>query len=315
MVFGLVMAAILAVGAASPAEDAASALQKVEALKEDLAIERALNAGEMKASAAECLTFPLSTTPTGPRWTKRYTRSNKSADVTVWRKPCADSTSFVLVTIKPVAGSPFVCSPDATIQNSVQYSNLAYSQNSRGTDSICSDVFVPVTGWLNVRSPAGFDQNKAFTLVSNYFTGDQRINVPAFDPSAYNLAPPPAKITKDYSGSWFTASEQIKNQGWALVFNEELKMAVAYWFTGSVDGKSLEWFTVVGDFDGDTAEMDIYKTKDVTFIGATGSTSPFGKFTIEFESCSKGLATYEMEDGREGSLPIERLIPAPAGCN
>lgn len=315
MSLGFFVAIAMAAGAGSSTDRLEAAAQQIDALKQELAIGRSHGTSDAKASAQQCLNFPLPTTPVGPRWTKRYTRYGKSADVTVWRQPCEDGTSFVLVTLKPVGGPAWICKPDAVIQGGVQFSDVSYQQAVNGFDTICGDIFVPVTGWLKARSPDGFDPDKSFTLISTHFTGDQRLAVPAFKPSDYDLAPPPAKITKDYSGSWFTASDEIKNQGWALVFNEELKMAVAYWFTGSTDGESLEWFTVVGSYEGDTAEMDIYKTRDVTFVGATGSTSPFGKFTIEFESCSRGVATYDMADGRKGSLPIERLIPAPEGCN
>lgn len=282
----------------------------------------AFKASEGGKSAPSCLSFPLPTTPSGPRWTKRYIDPISAAvgiamevNVTVWRQPCGEGRSAVLVTLSPATPASTYCPSSVTIiQGASELSSIHVAKDADARRLVCGNIWDPVTGWLFNLDSVQLNPDKSFILVDSNFTGDGRLSVPAYDPAAYGSTPAPGSITKDYSGSWFTPGEQVKNQGWALIFNEELKMAGAYWFTGSVDGKSLEWFTVVGSYEGDTAVMDIYKTKDVTFIGATGSTARFGSFTIEFESCSKGVATYNMADGRKGSLPIERLIPAPEGC-
>ena len=316
MGIGLGVAAVLvAVGGAGA--DVGNAYAEAVQMRARVLHEKGGDLAQEKASRPPtCLNFPLPTTPVGPKWTKRFEQSGRKTDLTFWRHPCGQGESVVLVTLTPVTSDASFCTGGSNIiQNGVQLSSVYIVKGEGISDVVCGPVLITQTGWVNNLDTQQLDHDLGFIWVDRDFPGDGRISIPAYNPSDYNVAPPPAKITKDYSGSWFTASEQIKNQGWALVFNDEAKMAVAYWFTGSTDGKSLEWFTVVGSYEGDTAEMDIYKTKDVTFVGATGSTMPFGKFTIEFESCSRGVATYDMADGRKGSLPIERLIPAPAGCN
>lgn len=317
MGFGLVMAALLAAAGGTGVDVDSAYAEGAEMRTRALQHEKGGEFAHEKASRApSCLTFPLPTTPSGPKWTKRFERTGRKTDLTFWRQPCGQDKSVVLVTLTPVTSDAYFCTGGSDIiQNGVQLSSVYVVTGERITDNVCGPVLITQTGWVNNLDTQQLDHNLGFTWVDTSFAGDGRVSIPAYKPSDYNVAPPPAKITKDYSGSWFTDSNQIQNQGWALIFNEEMKMAIAYWFTGSADGKSLEWFTVVGSYQEDKAEMDIYRTRDVTFLGATGSTSPFGKFTIDFESCSKGVATYDMADGRKGSVPIERLIPAPAGCN
>lgn len=314
MIMGVLLAGALALSGPSLNADIEAMAAELAQAKEEITLMQA-KTGPDKALPAGCLTFPLPTTPVGPKWTKRYDRLGKLTDVIVWRQPCSGGKSVVLVTLKPVTSNAYFCSTNTNIiQGDSQLSSIYVVKGTRSTDYVCGDVLIPVTGWINNLDSQQLDHDKGFTLVINYFTGNGRLAIPAYDPAAYSVGPPPAAISKDYSGSWFTNVATVQNQGWALIFNEELRMGAAYWFTGSADGKSLEWFTAVGDYQNATATLDVFKTTGVTFAGATGESVEFGTLKIEFESCSSGLATYDLHDGRKGSLTMERLLPAPNDC-
>lgn len=267
----------------------------------------------------DCLAFPLPTTPTGPKWTSRWSKANGDhVDVTIWRKACSGSQSVVLVTLKPVStNGPFICGTSTTFtatQGDVQATSTRFSDEPAGYRNICVNLQTPITGWLSVQMTPLFDHNKAFELHAREFPS-QEISVPAYDPTKYNLTPPPLNITHEFSGSWYYSGYEVQNQGWFLEFNPEHQIAIAAWFTGDDTADHLKWYTSSGTFSGDVATMELWETKYVTFGGTTGVSKEVGTLKFTFTSCNRGLAEWEFEDGRKGSLPIDRMIPAPTGCH
>lgn len=314
MGIGIILAGLVAMSGPSQNADI-QALEDTLAHYQDQVVVMQAKTAPSKALPANCLTFPLPSKPVGPSWTIRFDWFGKLSDIIIWRMPCSGESSVVLATVKPISADAYYSGANTNIiQGDTQLSSVYFVKGEKTSDFISGDILIPMTGWINVLDSQQLDHNKAFTLVNKYFTGNGRLSVPAYDPSDYNVEPLPASITKDYSGSWFTNSASIQNQGWALVFSEELNFGAAYWFTGSKDGKNLEWFTAVGEYDGDTATLDVFKTTGVTFAGSTGESVEFGTLKIEFENCSNGLATYDLADGRKGTLPMTRLLPAPEGC-
>lgn len=264
-----------------------------------------------------CVAFPLPTTPSGPTAEGLYLRSNETADVIVWRVPCgADrAQAQTLITFRPRTGSPFVCSM-TVLQNGLQYDLTALRRSPSSGDSLCGDLLLPVTAYIPPTSTSGvaFDDDAAFTLIyTPTSTSGLRLEVPAYNPALYGVQPPSFTIKPGMSGAWNTAG--VAAQGWYFDINESGKIFAAAWFTGSQNGLSLDWYSALGTYAGDSVTTTLFRSSGVGFAqGSTATTAPFGTLTFEFESCTSGVATWQMNDGRTGTLPIRKLLPPPAGC-
>lgn len=333
MIWKVALAALLATGVASAndfdelsietleQEYAALGSAVVEADQTMAKNRRVQIAQSAKSVPAGCLTaasYPLPTEPVGPKVTSRWRKSNGDAvDVTVWRKPCSNADSVALVTFKPVStNGPFICGTTSTftiIQDAVQSTSTSITDDERGHAAICLNLYMPITGVLNARMQPTFDHNKAFTVRAREFAAP--LEVPAFDPTQYDLTPPVLRITHEFSGSWYYIGQDVQNQGWFLEFNPANKIALAAWFTGDETADQLMWYTANGSFTGNEATMDLYQTKYVMFGGSTGITTKTGSLKFTFTNCTTGVAEWEFDDGRAGSLPIHRMIAAPEGCD
>lgn len=265
-----------------------------------------------------CVSIPLPSTPTGPTYSAVYQRNNETADFVVWRVPCGATRAEAqtLVRIIPRSGSPFVCS-FTILQGGIQFDSIAFQRSTSLTDSICSDVLVPITGYIPPSTASGvrFDDDAAFTIIGSSLGSSSpgiRLEVPAYDPALYGVEPPAFEIKPGMSGAWNTAG--VAAQGWYFDINQSGKVFAAAWFTGSQNGLSLDWYSALGAYAGDSVTTTLYRSSGVGFAqGSTATTTAFGTLTFEFESCTSGVATWQMSDGRTGTLPIRKLLPPPAG--
>lgn len=266
-----------------------------------------------------CVAFPLPATPTGPTYTGFYQRNNQTADFVVWRAPCgpARAEAQTLVRITPRTGTPFVCAP-TIIQNGIQYEPSAMRRSPAAGDSLCSEVLVPVTVYIPATTASGvaFDDDAAFTLIypaSGSTSAGLRIEVPAYDPALYGVAPPAFSIRPSMSGGWNTAG--VSSQGFYFDISEANRIFAAAWFTGTPNGLSLDWYSALGNYSGDSVNATLFRSTGVGFAqGSTAITAAFGTIRFEFESCTSGVVTWQMNDGRTGSLPIRKLVPPPTPC-
>ena len=84
------------------------------------------------------------------------------------------------------------------------------------------------------------------------------------------------------------------------------------WFTyGDDTASGLRWLTAQGDFEGSTAEIDIYETIGGRFDDPqTVETNKVGTMAIDFTDCSNANLSYSLtDDGLAGDMAISRLIP------
>lgn len=265
-----------------------------------------------------CVSIPLPSTPTGPTYSAVYQRNSETADFVVWRVPCGATRAEAqtLVRISPRTGSPFVCS-FTILQAGIQFDSITFQRSTSLSDSICSDVLVPITAFIPTSTASGvrFDDDAAFTIIytsSGSNSAGIRLEVPAYDPALYGVEPPAFEIKPGMSGAWNTAG--VAAQGWYFDINQSGKVFAAAWFTGSQNGLSLDWYSALGTYAGDAVTATLFRSTGVGFAqGSTATTAPFGTLTFEFESCTSGVATWQMNDGRTGSLPIRKLLPPPAG--
>jgi len=73
------------------------------------------------------------------------------------------------------------------------------------------------------------------------------------------------------------------------------------------------WLTAQGSFDGDTANMKVYRTSGGIFDAGNlpaSNTVEVGTMTASFEDCNSGLISYEIDSvSRANEVPIQRTAP------
>lgn len=154
----------------------------------------------------------------------------------------------------------------------------------------------------NVDNPGNDDSFSRFDLV---FPNIRQFLAPA--------APSAITISAGLKGTWTTPG--IDGQGWILDIDPTSRLFVAGWYTATVSGTALDWFTLVGNFSGSQVGLTVLRNAGVRFATPTTVTpAPFGTATMNFTSCSAGSFSYSLGDGRSGTLAMARLTPVPAEC-
>lgn len=135
------------------------------------------------------------------------------------------------------------------------------------------------------------------------------------------LAPPaPFRINKAHAGAWFNPS--TNGQGIMLDVYDDRNQMFAAWFTFDLERPVVgeaqigepghRWLTAFGNFDGATADLDIYWASG----GAFDSSEPpiddpqiqDGSMTIEFTDCSNMTVDYDLgSSGVVGQVPMITL--------
>ena len=136
-------------------------------------------------------------------------------------------------------------------------------------------------------------------------------------------SPPILSLNTGLSDAWYNTV--TNGQGFLIMVYPESKQVFLAWFTfdterppentTAIPGESgHRWLTAQGPYDGDTANLTIFKTEGGRFDAAepAASTDPtgVGTMTLEFADCTEGLVTYEFtSSGISGEIPIQRIVP------
>ncbi|HJU40313.1 MAG TPA: hypothetical protein VJ724_12120 [Tahibacter sp.] len=157
--------------------------------------------GTVALSQNSCGSAPLPTTPVGPSTTSsfRYGSSDTPVTVIAWRIPCSATDSMpVLTLVAPGGANPsFVCETNLTLLQAggLQTTNFNFRPDPPTISSYCGDVVATVTVAITPASntPAAFDLDAGFSVDHAGFgaVGHQAVSVPAYNPAAYSLTPPP----------------------------------------------------------------------------------------------------------------------------
>ena len=269
----------------------------------------------------DCITAPLPTTPTGPTWRGEFNASIASAPkvarVTVWRKPCTNTTAVTLATFEPVSGSvPFICPPAAAIQNGAQFGlNFLADPNQLNRITFCSNLFVASTVVLNVTNIAStFNQSNAFTFIPN--TSQQpQVNALMLEVGSYNasdygnsaLLP----ITGKQSGNWYSPSRS--GEGFVLEVGASGtdRTMIATWFTYK-DGQQLWMIGSASLPVGATSiQVPMFITRGgqfgAAFNPATVVAEAWGTLTFTFPGCNAATVNYAPIVGAGGTIQMVRL--------
>jgi hypothetical protein len=169
---------------------------------------------------------------------------------------------------------------------------IDYSQNNNGT-MLDPENMVCLTSFLST----GIDDIAPLTgLGAKFFDGREFY------------------INAGHAGAWF--DPETSGQGQLIDVIPANQFMFLAWFTftdaASSNPDEQHWYTAQGDYSGNTTEQLILsETLGGQFDDPQEvSTNPVGTVTVSFSDCDEGQMVYRIDtDGREGTIPLERLIP------
>ncbi len=147
--------------------------------------------------------------------------------------------------------------------------------------------------------------------------------------------PPEVPINSGHAGAWF--DPRSPGQGKLIDMksddeepdDEELNMFLAWftytpnpsdnpnkqqWYTtqgnDSDNPNEQQWYTAQGHYSGNTAILDLFETLGGIFDDPQAvTTTQVGEVTLIFDDCDQGQMFYRFDDGRQGQIPLQRVIP------
>jgi hypothetical protein len=121
----------------------------------------------------------------------------------------------------------------------------------------------------------------------------------------------PLDINAGFSGGWFEPA--TSGQGFFIDITPAANFVFVAWFTytdaDSPDPNEQHWYTLQGNYQGNAAELIISETLGGEFDSPEApATNPVGTATLVFFGCDRGELRFRFDDGREGVIPIRRVI-------
>jgi hypothetical protein len=127
-------------------------------------------------------------------------------------------------------------------------------------------------------------------------------------------------INAGLNDAWYSTA--TNGQGMTVTVYPDRKQMFVTWFTfdterppanatANLGEPGHRWLTAQGPYSGDKATLTIYVTEGGVFDSAQPATStdPDGTMILEFEDCTEGLVSYEIDSlGISGEIPIERIV-------
>jgi hypothetical protein len=120
-------------------------------------------------------------------------------------------------------------------------------------------------------------------------------------------------INAGHSGAWY--NPDTSGQGQLIDVVPESQFMFLAWFTftaaASSNPNQQHWYTAQGNYSGNTAELTLHETLGGQFDDPQEvTTNPVGTATVSFSDCEQGQLVYSIDtDGRQGTIPLQRLIP------
>lgn len=196
---------------------------------------------------------------------------------------------------------------------------------TNGISAINSDSF-PATGTWDTYSmtdvvlPDGTQSAKVVltvTMGSSDSAGDANFDHVAFGETGTVFAT--VDINQEgLSGTWYNPA--TSGQGMQFQFapddsNPGQGSLFGAWYTYDVtagDTSSQRWYSVQSSIPGDeqSAVVTIYQNTGGNFDAPpVTSAVAVGTGTLSFDSCISGSFNYAFDDGRSGTIPLQRLLP------
>ncbi len=119
----------------------------------------------------------------------------------------------------------------------------------------------------------------------------------------------PMLINGGVDGSW--VNPDANSQGFVFETVPSANLFVAYWYTFPASGEGREWYLAVGDINGASTQLTIYRVEGGVF-NMTSLTEEVeaGSAVVTFENCGTALFEYTLLlDGRQDQFSLHRLTP------
>ncbi|MET0231015.1 MAG: S53 family serine peptidase [Rhodanobacteraceae bacterium] len=134
--------------------------------------------------------------------------------------------------------------------------------------------------------------------------------------------PPPSSLL---SGAWYDPA--TSGQGFVLDVNPVQQNLFGAWYTYATNGAAIggaasqRWYSLQTTYaaGAHSVAATIYASTGGVFNDpAHVTTTPVGSGTLTFQSCSAATLAYTFtageNNGRSGTIPLQRATPVPAGC-
>ncbi|HET8898440.1 MAG TPA: hypothetical protein VFN09_06705 [Rhodanobacteraceae bacterium] len=245
--------------------------------------------------------------------------------VTIWRRPCAISGSQAVMTVWNL---------DDRALFGYMYGIVEVVQNGTAflLDRLVVDATVdpdgdfmmiertggkPVSGLIQPVWNEGFDPNQAFEfrykrdiLLMDYsVTG--KLDIPAFDPSAYGGGPATFAIVPGITGDWYNPAQG--GHGFAVQVLAGNRIH-AQWYVFDAAGKPY-WIIADGPYTGNKASLQAYNSQGAgaffppNFDKSQVGVKAWGTLELQFDTCNTGTVVWSstVPGFGAGSMPIKRL--------
>jgi hypothetical protein len=203
----------------------------------------------------------------------------------------------------------------------------AYSDTgcTDGISAINSESFPATQTWetysmSQVALPPGTQSVKVLLTAgmgSSTSVGDAHFDHIAFGPTGTATAS--VNVNQEgLTGTWY--NPMTSGQGMQFQFspdngNPAEGTLFGAWFTYDIvvgPTNSQRWYSIEGALTGDatSAPVTIYQNIGGNFdAGPVTSAVAVGTGTLTFDSCQNGSFVYALDDGRSGTIPLQRLLP------
>ena len=129
------------------------------------------------------------------------------------------------------------------------------------------------------------------------------------------------EINAGISDAWYNPA--TNGQGFFIIVWENLQTMFLAWFTFDVERPPQSasavlgepghrWLTAQGQFQGDTADLDVNLSSGGVFDAANPPVGPpenVGNIQVHFTSCVNGVVAYDIPSlGLSGEVPIQRIV-------
>ncbi|AVP95954.1 hypothetical protein C7S18_01520 [Ahniella affigens] len=125
-----------------------------------------------------------------------------------------------------------------------------------------------------------------------------------------------------HNGAWHNPAKP--GQGLILDVSPQTNQLVATWFTfdpGNILGNGRQaplWLAAVGTLDGNSSRLSVFESKGGRLDAPNATVlAPVGTLDLTPTSCNTLSGQYQLQLGGatvSGSLPLERITPAPVDC-
>jgi hypothetical protein len=125
------------------------------------------------------------------------------------------------------------------------------------------------------------------------------------------------QVNRGLNDAWYQPATD--GQGFFIITWPEIERMFLSWFTyetelpaentATLGDSGQRWVTALGPYSGNTAELDITVTSGGLFDDPTTVTNtPGGTITVEFEDCTAGTVSYDIDAiDRQGDIAIQRI--------